>query len=169
MIPRKIFFTRGIGQADEKLISFENALKDAQIACYNLVRVSSILPVKCEEIPLEEGIKQLTPGQIVYTVISEITFNYNSPNGEKNVFASIGIAKPKDKNLYGYLSEYSGTNRNLDDVKKNSCNLAMRLLQSSRNDTIIECNTSEITAYLKLNFTSILGFITCIAAAVFVE
>ena len=169
MIPKKIFFTRGIGHADEKLISFENALKDAQIACYNLVRVSSILPAKCEQIPLENGIKQLNPGQIVYSVISEITYNGNSPNKEKNVFASIGIAKPKDKNLYGYLSEYSGANRNLEDVKKESCNLAMKLLQSSRNDTKIECDTYEITSYLKLNFTPMPDFITCIAAAVFIE
>jgi arginine decarboxylase len=41
-VPRKMFFTKGIGVHREKLTSFEMALRDARVARYNLVRVSSI-------------------------------------------------------------------------------------------------------------------------------
>ncbi len=169
MIPTRIFFTRGIGCADEKLISFENALKEAQIACYNLVRVSSILPAYCEEITVQEGVKLLTPGQIVYAVISEFTYDYSVHSREFNTFASLGIAKPKDTSFYGYLSEFTGINQPLDEVKKESCRLAKKLLISSRNDIEIDCDCYEITAFTKLSQTPKPNFITCIAAAVFIE
>ena len=46
-VPKQLFFTKGVGTHREKLSSFELALRDARIACYNLVRVSSIFPPKC--------------------------------------------------------------------------------------------------------------------------
>ena len=45
LVPKKMFFTKGIGVHREKLTSFEMALRDAGIARYNLVRVSSIFPL----------------------------------------------------------------------------------------------------------------------------
>ena len=169
MIPTKIFFTRGIGHGNEKIVSFENALRDAQISCYNLVTVSSILPAHCEETSVEEGTQLLSPGQIVYTVLSRITHNNYSENRTKNVFASIGVAKPNDQSQYGYLSEFSGVNHPLEYVKKESCELAKKLLDSSRNNGDIECNTFEITAFTKLKSKSDYEYTTCIAAAVFIE
>src|SRR5881275_1641909 len=53
-VPKQIFFTKGVGTHREKLTSFELALRDAQIACYNLVRVSSIFPPHCEEVSIED-------------------------------------------------------------------------------------------------------------------
>ncbi|PKP55132.1 MAG: pyruvoyl-dependent arginine decarboxylase, partial [Candidatus Altiarchaeales archaeon HGW-Altiarchaeales-2] len=44
MVPRKVFFTKGVGRAKEQLASFEAALRDAGIEKFNLVTVSSILP-----------------------------------------------------------------------------------------------------------------------------
>ena len=44
MVPKYAFVTKGIGISKEKLTSFEMALRDADIAQYNLVRVSSIMP-----------------------------------------------------------------------------------------------------------------------------
>jgi len=41
-IPSKIFLTKGVGRHREKLVSFEMALRDAKIASFNLVRISSI-------------------------------------------------------------------------------------------------------------------------------
>src|SRR5215831_3339043 len=101
-VPTKLFFTKGVGTHREKLTSFELALRDARIACYNLVRVSSIFPPNCEEISIDEGLKQLQPGQIVHVVMSE------SATAEPNrlVAASVGVAIPRDRNLFGYLSEH---------------------------------------------------------------
>ena len=55
----------------EKLASFEQALRTAKIACYNLVRVSSIFPPNCQEVSIEQGLTQLQPGQIVHVVMSD--------------------------------------------------------------------------------------------------
>ena len=169
MIPTKVFFTRGIGHGDEKIISFENALRDAKISCYNLVTVSSILPAQCEEISALDGIKLLSPGQIVYTVLSRRTHDNDSNSRTDNVFASIGIAKPKDPTLYGYLGEYSGENEPIEYVLKKSCELAKKLLNSSKDNGDVECNTYEITAYTKIKSNTNYAYTTCIAAAVFIE
>ena len=102
LVPKKVFFVKGIGHHKSKLGAFEQALRNAGIEKFNLVNVSSILPPHCIEISKREGFKQLRLGQIIYTVLSR---------GESNklnhkISASIGIAKPSDKDQYGYLSEH---------------------------------------------------------------
>ena len=102
MVPTNVFLTKGVGRHKEKLTSFEEALRNAGIAPYNLVRVSSIFPPKCKIIPREQGIKKLKHGQIVFCVISE-----NSTNeANRLIAASVGLAIPADKNKYGYVSEH---------------------------------------------------------------
>lgn len=102
MIPKKIFFTKGVGKHKRRLESFELALRDAGIEKYNLVRVSSILPPGCKIISREAGQKELKPGQILYCVLSENSSN--EPN--RLIAASIGCAIPADNTKYGYLSEH---------------------------------------------------------------
>lgn len=101
-VASKIFLTKGIGQHREKLVSFELALRDAQLAPYNLVRVSSIFPPHCEIVSIEEGNKDLKPGQIVHSVISEASSDEN----HRLISASVGIAIPRDRDQFGYLSEH---------------------------------------------------------------
>jgi arginine decarboxylase len=104
MVPKKVFLTKGVGKDKEKLTSFEKALRDAGIAQFNLVSISSIFPPGCKLIPKKEGLKLLKPGQIVYVVLSR-----NSTNEpHRLITASVGIAIPKDPNQYGYLSEHEG-------------------------------------------------------------
>lgn len=102
MVPNKIFLTKGVGKHLEKLESFEAALRDAGIAKYNLVRVSSILPPGCEIIETERKEGLLKPGEITYCVLSDL--GSNEPN--RLLSASIGIAIPADPQAYGYLSEH---------------------------------------------------------------
>lgn len=102
MLPKKIFFTKGVGIHKEQLTSFELALRTAGIAPFNLVSVSSILPPGCKIISREEGLKLLNPGSIVYCVIARNATN--EPN--RLIAASIGVAIPQDINQYGYLSEH---------------------------------------------------------------
>src|SRR5258708_11048442 len=97
-----IFLTKGVGRHSEKLTSFELALRDARIAEYNLVRVSSIFPPGCRVISIQDGLKTLTPGQIVYAVMYD-----NSTNEpHRLVAASVGLAIPAERDQYGYLSEH---------------------------------------------------------------
>jgi arginine decarboxylase len=102
LVPKYVFFTKGIGSHRTELQSFELALRDAKISEFNLVLVSSILPPQCIEVSPEEGLAKMKPGQIVFVVMSRNCSN------EKNrlVSASIGVAKPRDSSFYGYLSEH---------------------------------------------------------------
>ena len=101
ILPKKIFLTKGVGVHKEKLSSFELALRNAGIAPFNVVRVSSIYPPYCKLISKEAGLKYLTPGQILFTVVAECATN--EPN--RLIAASVGMALPKRPDHYGYLSE----------------------------------------------------------------
>ena len=80
LVPRKVFFTTGVGSHEDALVSFELALRDAGIERFNLVTVSSIFPPQCEIVDMEEGMKDLYPGQIVFCVMAKETSN---KEGEK--------------------------------------------------------------------------------------
>jgi len=102
LVPKSVFFVKGVGYHKTKLGSFEQALRNAGIAEYNLVKVSSILPPYCFEISKEDGLAQLRAGQVIYAVFSRASSNeYN-----RLISASIGVAKPADTRTYGYLSEH---------------------------------------------------------------
>ncbi len=102
IIPKRVFLTKGVGKHKEKLASFESALRDAGIAPFNIVRVSSILPPGAKLVSKAKGLQYLSPGEIVYCVISECSTN----EPHRLIAASIGVAIPADRNQYGYLSEY---------------------------------------------------------------
>lgn len=102
-VPRKMFFTKGAGKHRNQLTSFEAALRDAGIERFNLVHVSSIFPPQCKRITREEGLKRLSPGQVVFCVMARN--QTNEPN--RLLAASIGLALPSDREqMYGYLSEH---------------------------------------------------------------
>jgi arginine decarboxylase len=101
-VPDAIFLTKGVGRSRERLSSFEEALRNAGIAQYNLVAVSSIFPPHCKLIPRSQGEKYLRPGQIVYVVIARSDTN----EYHRLIAASIGIAIPRNPQHYGYLSEH---------------------------------------------------------------
>ncbi len=100
--PNKLFLTKGVGVHRERLVAFEEALRHAGIAQYNIVRVSSILPPGCQILPREEGLKLLKPGQILFTVLSRHETNEN----HRLIASSVGLSVPKDPAYCGYLSEH---------------------------------------------------------------
>ena len=104
LVPKQMFFTKGTGKHKENLQSFEEALRDAGIAKFNLVRVSSIYPARCKIITRARGLQLLTPGQIVFCVLADC--RTNEPN--RLVGAGIGLAVPADPDMHGYISEYHG-------------------------------------------------------------
>ena len=125
--PRRIFFTSGVGKAKEKLQSFEHALRNAGIAQFNLVRVSSILPPKCQFAQKSQALKALKPGQIVFCVMADISTD--EPN--RLIATSIGLAVPTQKDHYGYISEhhtYGLTEKKIGDYSED---LAATMLAST--------------------------------------
>lgn len=104
MVPREIFFTKGVGKHRTRLQSFELALRHAGIEKGNLVRVSSIFPPKCKIIPKNQGLRRLQAGEITYVVLAEASTDEPS----RLVGAGIGLAVPAAGDQYGYISEHHG-------------------------------------------------------------
>jgi arginine decarboxylase len=127
LIPSTIFLTAGAGVHKEKLQSFELALRNAGIEKFNIVTVSSILPPKCKIVSKAVGLSNLSPGEIIYCVLSQNTSN------ERNrlIAASIGVAIPKDRALYGYLSEHHSYGETDDIAGDYAEDLAASMLAST--------------------------------------
>lgn len=127
MTPKQVFLTKGMGRHKEKLTSFELALRSAGIEKYNLVRVSSILPPGCRIISREKGLKELSTGEIVFCVMSE-----NSSNEPYRLLgASIGLAMPKERTDYGYLSEHHSFGQNEQTAGDYAESLAAEMLATA--------------------------------------
>jgi len=125
--PKKMFFTKGVGYHRNKLQSFELALRNAGIEKCNLVSVSSICPPECLIIPKSRGIQMLSPGQITFVVMArECT---NEPN--RLVSAAIGLAQPKDRNQYGYISEHHAFGETMRKSSDFAEDLAATMLAST--------------------------------------
>jgi arginine decarboxylase len=103
MVPSRVFFTNGVGSHKHKLQSFELALRDAGIASYNLVRVSSILPAGCKIVSRAKGTALLKAGEIVFCVLAQS--ETDEPN--RLVGSGVGLAVPAGMH-YGYISEFHG-------------------------------------------------------------
>ena len=124
LVPREVFFTSGKGKAEEELLSFEMALRDAGIERLNLVSVSSICPPGARIISKKEGLKKLQDGQITFCVMSRIT------TYERGVVsAAVGLARTADKEHYGYISEYHGY-VGLDEARQVAEDMASYMLTS---------------------------------------
>lgn len=102
LLPRKMFFTKGVGTHKEELRSFELALRDAGIEKCNLVPVSSIVPPECRMISLNEGLKELIPGMVTFCVLARCSSN----EPHRLIAVSVGCAIPAEPDAYGYLSEH---------------------------------------------------------------
>jgi len=126
-VPTKLFFCRGVGIHKQKLQSYEMALRKAGIAHLNLVQVSSILPPGAKIIPRKEGVKILKPGQITFVVQARI--ETNEPN--RLCAASIGLARPADSSMYGYLSEHHSYGEKKEIVSDYAEDLAASMLAST--------------------------------------
>jgi len=63
LVPKKLFLTKGKGIHEDRLTSFEYALRDAGIAGTNLVLISSIFPPEAKFVSRSEGLKLIKPGQ----------------------------------------------------------------------------------------------------------
>lgn len=123
-VPRRAFLTSGVGIHRERLSSFEMALRDAGIARYNLVNVSSIFPARCELVKREEGLTDLEPGQIVFSVLARSETNEPS----RLITSSIGLAIPKDPDQFGYLSEHHAYGETSEEAGSYAEDLAASML-----------------------------------------
>ncbi len=128
-VAKKIFLTKGVGKHRERLSSFELALRNAGIAACNIVRVSSIFPPNCKLISRSEGLKHIKLGQVAFTVISE----NSTKEAHRLIAASIGLALPSDKSMYGYLSEHHSFGETEEVAGEYAEELAAEMLATTLN------------------------------------
>jgi len=127
MVPKKLFFTKGVGKHKERLTSFEMALRNAGIASQNLVRVSSIVPPNCKLISRKDGLKYVSPGEVVFAVIAE----NSTREPHRLLVSSIGVALPADRNTYGYLSEHHSFGETEEQAGEYAEELAAEMLATT--------------------------------------
>lgn len=126
-VPRKMFFTKGVGHHRYELRSFELALRDAGIERSNLVYVSSIFPPNCKIISRNEGSKEILHGMITFCVMARST----SSEPRRLLASSIGCAIPSNSLDYGYLSELHTFGETEKEVGDKAEDLAAAMLAST--------------------------------------
>lgn len=178
LVPKRMFLTKGIGWHKEELRSFEMALRSAGIEKFNLVNVSSILPPGCRIIRREEGFKDIIPGQMTYCVMARCSTN----EPRRKLAASIGVAVPRDKRTYGYISEHHAFGQSKREAGDYAEDLAAAMLATTLGIEFDEDSSwDEKEEVFRLsgkivrtqNITSVAvnkpgGYTTVIAAAIFV-
>ena len=139
LVPRAFFLTRGVGVHRDELTSFELALRQARISRFNLVKVSSIVPPNCSMIDMDEGLKLLKDGEIVFVVMSQ-----NQTN-EKNrlISASVGVAIPNETSQHGYLAEYHSFGEDETIAGEYSEKIAATMLATLRGYDV-DCETALV-------------------------
>jgi arginine decarboxylase len=176
-VPKKIFFTKGVGSHKEELHSFELALRSAGIEKCNLVQVSSIFPPGCKVISRERGLKELQPGNITYCVMSRTS----SDEPRRLIAASVGCAIPADTKAYGYISEHHAFGQTVREAGDYAEDLAAAMLASTLGiDFDIDASWDEKEEIFKISgkivktrnvtqsaIVKIGGYTSVVAAAVF--
>ena len=99
MIAKKYMINSGRGKSKHSLVSFDNALQDAKVGNYNLVRLSSILPAECQEVESVD----ITEGSLLPIAYATIQ---SSTRGEW-IASAVAVGFPKDKTKVGVIMEHS--------------------------------------------------------------
>ncbi len=150
-VPSRVFTVEGVGRHPDALASFELALRDAGVAPYNFVGVSSVYPPDAERVPRSEGVEALDEGQVVHAVLSRA-----STASTEKAAAAVGAARPSEG--HGYFVEKSGVGDRAPEPGF-SRNLAIDLLDDEPSEGF------ELYAEAEGDGED---FVTAVAAVVFV-
>jgi arginine decarboxylase len=97
-VPKNYFFAYGCAEGYTRLNAFDAALLNAGVGNTNLVRLSSILPPRCEKIPPV----RLPQGALVPAAYSSI----ESTEPGAVITAAVAVAYPSDEDHCGLIMEY---------------------------------------------------------------
>src|SRR5207302_11328368 len=126
-VPNTMSSTKDVVKHRANPTSFGPALRSAGIAACNLIRVSSIFPPKCRILSRTQGMKRLEPGQVTFVVMSEAA----TREPHRLLAATVGVAIPRDKELYGYLSEHHSFGESEDIAGDYAEELAAEMLATT--------------------------------------
>lgn len=148
ILPSCYTIVSGQGFSKYALVAFDNALLDAGIGDYNLVKVSSILPAECH---YEECI-DIKKGSIIYAAYSSVTLDEKGKGT-----TAVAVAIPLNDTENGVIFETSSV---CDDAESDVCNMCIEAMKN-RNRIIKELKSSSITISGKTG-----GYVCAISAVV---
>ncbi len=96
--PTKYYLVRGCAEGYTPLNAFDSALINAGVGNTNLVKMSSILPPRCEKIPPVK----LPQGALVPAAYA----SHESTRPGEIITAAVAIAYPADEDHCGLIMEY---------------------------------------------------------------
>lgn len=96
--PKFFRISSGKGYSKHQLVAFDNALINAGISNYNLLKVSSILPIGCKQLEAV-NLKKGSPLLTAYATISS-----NTP-GER-IATAVAVGIPSNLDDIGIIMEY---------------------------------------------------------------
>lgn len=150
MYPVNYFISSGLGISSASLVAFDAALLDAHLANYNLVKISSILPMRCKRsysVSVKEGSPLLTAfGTITSSTVGE------------TIASAIAVGIPANDDQVGVIMEYSGVTS-----KEEAENKVRKMVQAAMANHKIpysEIISSSIEAHVEKNkFYSVISAI----------
>lgn len=98
LIPDRLWITSGSAEGETSLNAFDNALLEAGIGNYNLVKVSSIVPAGAL---IETEAPQIVAGALVPAVLAVVT----SEVPDQTITSCVGIGLSKDD--HGIIMEHT--------------------------------------------------------------
>ena len=141
--PRHFYVASGSGAAEEGLVAFDRALRAAGLSDFNLVRISSILPARCEReqsVRVEKG----SPLLVAYGALSS--------NQEGETMASaVCAAMPVDESAVGVIMECSGA-MSASDAEERVKGMAMQAMED-RGSAVRELVCSSVESLVEKGMT----------------
>lgn len=131
--PTHYTIVSGAGKGEHALSAFDNALLDAGIGDYNLVKVSSILPPACKFCETIDAPK----GSIIFTAFGTVTIQ----DGEIGSTA-VAVAIPDDDKQNGVIFEHHSNDATSEKLVVEMCKNAMGI----RSRSVAEIKFSSKTA-----------------------
>lgn len=135
-LPQRYFLVSGTGDAATPLNAFDDALRAAGIGDLNLVKVSSIVPPRCQRINPEP----ISPGTLVPTAYASIT---SGLPGEI-IAAGVAVGIPEERDRAGVIMEYSSRGHR-EEIEEIVVGMARNALDArGLRVRSIECRAVEI-------------------------
>lgn len=130
-LPQYYMVVSGMGEGKYPLLAFDNALRDAGIGDFNLVKVSSILPPGCQEkdhIDIEHG-------SVIYAAYSMATVTI-----DQEMMLAVAVAIPQNEKENGVIFESSSDSDDAEIKVIEMCRMAMQ----NRSRRVKEVKSSSI-------------------------
>jgi len=135
LTPHTYVLVSSSGKGETNLNAFDAALRNAGIADFNFITVSSILPNGCRKGGMED-VKEVTPGSFMYCVMSRISSDV------KGDMISSSIACATTNETVGVVTEYSGKCP-AEESKKHAQEMTREMI-SERDATLSSLETTSI-------------------------